>query len=131
MRVAPCGNLLRWFNNPIAQWMWAGPWGPRCHRAKPWLIACGPVCSRATYNSRYKAQEQSARARDAPDKLQWEQAAQQGGTEFLYRGVKFITQEGVLKWVASNGNHIPVTATPSGDCRQFTDLRQPQAQRRH
>ena len=41
-----------------------------------------------------------------------------GGPRFTYRWVKFVTQEGVLKWITSNGNHIPVAAKPSGDCQR-------------
>ena len=36
-----------------------------------------------------------------------------------------------MKWVASNGNHIPVATTPSGDWRRCTDERKPEAERRH
>ena len=39
--------------------------------------------------------------------------------QFTHRGVKFVTQEGVLKWIASNGNHIPVSAKPSGDVAEI------------
>ena len=54
---------------------------------------------------------------------------QQGGG-FVYGGVKVVIQEGVLKWVAINGNHIPVFANPSGECRRCADLRKPEAERK-
>ena len=65
------------------------------------------------------------------------------GAEFVYRVVKFTTQQGVLKWVASNGNHIlqvrvrshlvthMVTATLFGDRRCSADLRKLEAERKH
>ena len=59
------------------------------------------------------------------------EALARGGQQFTYRGVKFVTQEGVLKWIASNGNHIPVSAKPSGDCRRGRDLRKPEGERQH
>ena len=62
--------------------------------------------SHQAYHSRYKAQKQSAHARDTVDKWKWEEGLEQGGAEFVYRGVKFTTQEGVPKWVGNNGNHI-------------------------
>ena len=87
--------------------------------------------SQQAYNNQCKAQEQSTHAQDTLDRPQWEQAMQQGGAKFVDRGIKFTTREGVLKWVASNMNHIPVTATPPGDCRRRRDLRKLEANRRH
>ena len=86
--------------------------------------------SHQAYRSRYTAQQQSAEARDTLDKLQWEEALARGGPQFTYRGVKF-EKEGVLKWIASNGNHIPMAAKPSGDCRRCRDLRKPEGGRQH
>ena len=76
--------------------------------------------SHQAYRSRYTAQQQSAEAIDTLDKLQMEEALARGGP-----------QEGVLKWIASNGNHIAVAAKPSADCRPCRDLRKPEAERQH
>ena len=51
-----------------------------------------------------------------------------GGGGLVRRGVKFVTQEGVLQSVASNGNHIPASANPSSDCRRCANLRKPEAE---
>ena len=53
------------------------------------------------------------------------------GSAFVYRGVRFLTDEGILRWVAANGNHIPVNAAPSGGCRKCTSLRVEEGKRRH
>ena len=87
--------------------------------------------SQQAYRSRYTAQQQSAEARDTLDKVQWEEALARGGPQLTYRGVKFVTEEGVLKWIASNGNHIPVAAKASGDSRRCRDLRKPEGERQH
>ena len=73
----------------------------------------------------------SAKARETLDKLPWEEALQKGGAAFVYRGVRFLTEEGILRWVAANGNHIPVNAALSGDCRKCTSLRVEEGKRRH
>ena len=72
---------------------------------------------------RYHAQEMSAKATETLDKLPWEEALQKGRAAFVYRGVRFLTKEGILRWVAANGNHISVNGAPSGDCRKCTSLR--------
>ena len=87
--------------------------------------------SHQAYRSRYTAQQHSAEARDTLDKLQWEESLARGGPQLTYRGVKFVTQEGVLKWIASNGSHIPVSAKPSGDCQRCRDLRKPEGDHKH
>ena len=81
------------------------------------------------YHERWS--KQSACAHDTLDKLQSGPAVHQGGAEFGDRGIKFTTKEGVLKWVASNWNHIRVMAAPSLDYRDYADLRKPQAERNH
>ena len=79
----------------------------------------------------YRAQEMSATARETLDRLPWEEAMQKGGATFVYRGVNFVTEEGILRWVAADGNHIPVNAIPSGDCRKCTSLRVEEGRRRY
>ena len=79
--------------------------------------------SQGAYQQRYHAQEMSAKAQETLDKLPWDEALQKGGAAFAYRGVKFLTEEGILRWVAANGNHILVNAAPSGDCRNLLSAR--------
>ena len=43
----------------------------------------------------------SAKAGETLDKLPWEEALQKGGAAFVYRGVGFLTEEGILRWVAA------------------------------
>ena len=69
--------------------------------------------------------------RDTLDKLPWDKALQKGVAAFVYRAVRFLTKEGILRSVAATGNHIPVTAAPSGDCRKCTSLRVEEGKRRH
>ena len=73
----------------------------------------------------------SATVRETLDRLPWEQALQKGGATFVYRGVKFFTEEGILRQVAANADHIPVNAVPSGDRRKCTSLRVEEGKRRH
>ena len=87
--------------------------------------------SQGAYQQRYHAQEMSAKAREILDKLPWEEALQKGEAAFVYRGVRFLTKEGILRWVAANGNNIPVNAAPSGDFRKCTSLRIEEGKRRH
>ena len=87
--------------------------------------------SHRAYQKRYHAQEMSAQARETLDKLPWDEALQKWGAAFVYRGVKFLTEEGILRWVAANGNHIQVNAAPSGDCRTCTSLRVEEGKQRH
>ena len=87
--------------------------------------------SQGAYQKRYHAREMNAKARETLDKLPWDEAPQKGGAAFVYRGVKFLTEEGILRWVAANGNHIPVNAAPSGDCRKCTSLRVEEGKRWH
>ena len=69
--------------------------------------------SQEAYQKRYHAQELSAKAQETLGMLPWEEALQKGGAAFVYRGVRFFTEEGILQWVAASGNHIPVnTARP-------------------
>ena len=49
----------------------------------------------------------SATARETLDRVPWEEAMQKGGTTLVYRGVKFFTEEVILRWVAAKGSHIP------------------------
>ena len=63
-------------------------------------------------------------------KLPWDEALQKEGAAFVYRSVRFLTEEGILRWVAANGNHIPLNAAPSGDCRKCTSLRVEEGKRR-
>ena len=87
--------------------------------------------SQGAYQQRYHAHEMSAKARETLDKLPWEEALQKGGAAFVYRRVRFLTEEGILRWVAANGNHIQVNAAPSGDCRKCTSLRVEEGKHRH
>ena len=73
----------------------------------------------------------SAKARETLDKLPWEEALQKGGAAFVYRGVRFFIEEVILRWVAANGNQLPVNAAPSGDCRKSTSLSVEEGKRRH
>ena len=57
--------------------------------------------SQGAYQQRYHPQEMSAKARETLDKLPWEEALQKGGAAFVYRGVRFLTEEGILRWVAA------------------------------
>ena len=87
--------------------------------------------SEGAYQKRYHAQEMSAKARETLDNLPWDEALQKGGAVFVYRGVRFLTEEGILRRVAANSNHIPVNAAPRGDCRKCTSLRVEEGKRRH
>ena len=87
--------------------------------------------SQGAYQKMYHAQEMSAKARETLDKLPWDEAVQKGGAAFVYRGVRFLREEGILRWVVANGNHIRVNAAPSGDCRKCTSLRVEEGKRRH
>ena len=53
----------------------------------------------------------------------------------MFSGVRFLTEEGIEegipRWVAANGNHIPVTAAPSGDYWKRTSMRVEEGKRRH
>ena len=66
----------------------------------------------------------SAKARETLVKLPWDEVG-------CRLRVRFLTEEGVLRWVAANGNHIPINAAPSGDCRKCTSLRVEDGKRRH
>ena len=87
--------------------------------------------SQGAYQQRYHSQGMSAKARETLDKLPWEEALPKGGATFVDPGVQFLTEEGILRWAAANGNHIPVNAAPSGDCRKCTSLRVEEGKRRH
>ena len=87
--------------------------------------------SQGAYQKRYHAQEMSAKARETLDKLPWDEDLQKGGAAFVYRGVRFLTEEGILRWVAANGNRILVNAASSGDRRTCTSLRVEEGKRRH
>ena len=104
---------------------------PRPGDALAYRIRATMLRSQGAYQQRYHAKEMSAKAKETVGKLPWEQALQNGGAAFMYRGVRFFTEEGILRWVAANGNHIPVNATPSGDCRKCTSLRVEEGKRRH
>ena len=71
--------------------------------------------SQGACEQRYHTQEMSAKARETLDKLPWEEALQKGGGAFVYRGVGFLTEGGILRWVAAKGNHVPVNAARSAD----------------
>ena len=70
----------------------------------------------------------SAKTRETLDRLPWDEALH-GAATFVYRGVKFLTEQG--RWVAANGNHIPVNAVPSGDCRRCMSLRGEEGKCKH
>ena len=99
--------------------------------ALPYRIRATMLRSQGAYQKRYHAQEMSAKARETLDKLPWDEAVQKGGAAFVYRGVRFLREEGILRWVVANGNHILVNAAPSGDCRKCTSLRVEEGKRRH
>ena len=72
--------------------------------------------SQGAYQQRYHAEEMSATTRETVDRLPWDEGLHQRGATFVYRGVKFLTEEGIMRWVVAHGNHILVNAVPSGDC---------------
>ena len=96
-------------------------------------MACWPICSGATTRATAGTKRNSkVRVLMIPStSCTGCKQCGKGVPNFVYRGVKFTTQEGVLKWVASNRNHIRVISTPSGDCRRCADLRKLVAERKH
>ena len=62
----------------------------------------------------------SAKARETLDKLPWDEGLEKGGATFVYRGIRFRTEEGIVRWVAANNNHIPVNVAPGGDGHKCT-----------
>ena len=104
---------------------------PQPGEALAYRIWASMIRSKGAYQKWYHAQEMSAKARESLDRLPWEEAMQKGGATFVYRGVKFFTEEGILRWVAANGNHIPVNAVRSGNCRKCASLRVEEGRRKH
>ena len=79
--------------------------------------------SEGAYQQRYHAHELSAKARETLDRLPMQDALQKGAAAFVYQGVTFLTKEVIVRWLAANGNHIPLNAGPSGECGKCTSLR--------
>ena len=98
--------------------------------ALAYRISATMLRSQGAYQQRYHAQEMSAKARETPDKLPWEEALQKGGTAFVKCGVRSLAKEGIVRWVAANGNHIAVNAALTGDCRKCMSLRVEEGKRR-
>ena len=63
--------------------------------------------SQGAYQQRYHAQEMSAKARETLDKLPWEEAPQKGGAAFVYRGVRFLTDEGIRQTATTSRSTPP------------------------
>ena len=75
--------------------------------------------SQKAYELRQRAREdaKSDEGRQ-PDALQWSQASAHPADLFRWRGVRFVHEGGVLKWVNASGRKGPVSALAPGECRR-------------
>ena len=71
------------------------------------------------YEGRQRAREDAESAEGKQlDALQWSQASAQQTDSFRWRGVRFVREGGVLKWVNASGRKVPVSAPAPGECRR-------------
>ena len=98
---------------------------PQLGDALAYRIWTTMIRSQGASQKRYHTQEMSAKPREILDRLPWDKALQKRVATFVYTRVKFLTEEG--RWVAANGNHIPVKA---GDCRRCTSVRGEEGKRK-
>ena len=54
------------------------------------------------------------------DGLAWQDARQQGGDNFTYKGIKFATRGSVLHWQTAKGRWVPETV--SQPCKRCLDM---------
>ena len=52
----------------------------------------------------------ASQATNPLDGLAWQDARNQGGDNFTYKGIKFATRGGVLHWRTAKGRWVPETA---------------------
>ena len=75
--------------------------------------------SHKAYEGRQRACEDAESAEgNQLDALQWSQASTHPTDSFRWRGVRFVREGGVLKWVNASGRKVPVSAPAPGECRR-------------
>ena len=75
--------------------------------------------SHKAYEGRQRAREDAESAEGKQlDALQWSQASAHPTDSFRWRGVRFVREGGVLKWVNASGRKVPLSAPAPGECRR-------------
>ena len=64
----------------------------------------------------------ASQATNPLDSLAWQDAWNQGGDKFTYKGIKFATRGGVLHWRTTKGRWVPETVVASQPCKRCLDM---------
>ena len=82
------------------------------------------VESQKAYTEKYAdaAALSASQATNPLDGLDWQDARNQGGDNFTYKGIKFATKGGVLHWRTAKGRWVPETAVASEPCKRCLGL---------